>query len=72
MLSFLGHSCTKTHIAIGLVQLLLWWWIIGWIWSIYWGFLVFTQKSGDPAIANTGGQYNMGDVKQAPENPYEF
>ena len=35
-----GESVSKTQLSIGLVQFLTSFVLIGWIWAIYWGYLI--------------------------------
>ena len=81
VVAFLGKQCSKTHMMVGLVQLLTTTWIIGWIWSIYWGFLIFmNQPRQDNVNAapptsqpyNPNAQYDMASVDQPPHDQYNY
>ena len=41
------NSWSKTQIVVGLFQMLLAVYIIGWIWAIYWGYLLVTRSRKD-------------------------
>ena len=41
----IGESgCHGQTIIVGIVQMLTAWFIVGWIWSIWWGFLIFKKS----------------------------
>ncbi len=42
--SCISSSFSSTAFLVGLVQLLTCWLIVGWIWSIYWGYLIFKKS----------------------------
>ena len=45
------NAWSKMHMGIGVTQMLTSFYIIGWVWSIYWGILIvmkaFAKKGGD-------------------------
>jgi hypothetical protein len=43
-------GCSFDCLLIGVLQILLAPFIIGWIWSIYWGFLCVEKSRGAPAV----------------------
>lgn len=42
----LGDKLRTTQLLVGLLQLLLFFCIIGWVWSIWWGILIFNKSRG--------------------------
>ena len=51
------ETVPKTQLVIGLIQFLTAAFLIGWIWSIYWGYLI-VMKAMDPETlrGNAGGR----------------
>ena len=47
-----GGMWDRTTTAIGLMQLLLAPYLIGWVWSIYWAYLI-VKKARAPAMSNS-------------------
>ena len=46
--SVLGYeSCNKTHLVVGCLQFLTSIYVVGWVWSIYWGYLILKSSVGD-------------------------
>ena len=46
--SVLGYeNCNKTHFIVGCLQFLTSIYLLGWIWSIYWGYLILRNSLGD-------------------------
>ena len=46
--SLIGYDIWhKTHFIIGVIQLLTSVYLVGWIWSIYWGYLLVVISKGD-------------------------
>ena len=43
--SFFGGKCRATTFIVGLLQLLLASFILGWIWSIWWGVLIYEKAT---------------------------
>lgn len=44
-LSCIGGSCKTEHLIIAVLQFVLAWIVIGWIWSILWGLLLLMKAS---------------------------
>ena len=42
--SFMGDKVHCTSLLVGVFQMLLAWIIIGWIWSIWWGIIIFQKQ----------------------------
>ena len=51
-----GADFSKTQLAIGFLQFLTTYILVGWIWSIYWGYLIVVKAFAGPA--------GFGGVKQ--------
>jgi len=70
--SFFSHPCSKAFFIMGLMQLLLATVVIGWVWSIYWGWLIFARshfgrgRSQDPTLMPAGQQRSDATVKTYP------
>ncbi len=75
----MGKQCSKTHVMVGLAQFMTAPYIIGWIWSIYWGFLIFMNQPKHEMVApapqmnaepyNPNPQYDMSQVNH-PNDQY--
>ena len=66
---FGGKTFYKTHFVIGLLQLLTVWTLVGYLWSIAWGVLVFLNLKGGLLQRSSGeagqpGQLDMGGLEQ--------
>ena len=49
MLGKTEFNINKTQVVIGVLQLLTSVYIIGWIWSVFWGYLIVKRSKGDHA-----------------------
>ena len=52
ILSCYGDKWSKTQFALGVFQLFLTYILIGWIFSIYWGYLIYQKSTTDPIEVN--------------------
>ena len=43
-LSFIGNGFRKSQLIVGLMQLISTFFVIGWAWSIYWGYLTIKKS----------------------------
>jgi hypothetical protein len=79
-LSFMGDSWSKTQFCVGVVQLCTCFYIVGWVWSIFWGIKILIR--GEKNIEGDESQqkgYDMNPVfgakkpkaGQNPSNPFE-
>jgi hypothetical protein len=41
---------SKTTLVVALMQMVLSMIIIGWVWSVYWGYLIFTKSLSAPVV----------------------
>ena len=53
-------AVSKTQLAIGLMQFLTTFALVGWIWSIYWGWLVVQRAMNNDYNIKRGGGANAG------------
>ena len=63
--SILGYeSCHKTHFLVGCLQFLTSIYVIGWIWSIYWSYLILKISLGDQEHMRLliTGSYTKSDI----------
>ena len=49
MLGKTEFDINKTQVILGILQLLTSVYIIGWIWSVFWGYLIVKRSKGDHA-----------------------
>ena len=47
--AYYRDSSNKNQILIGILQIIFWFMIVGWIWSIYWGCLIYDKANPDPS-----------------------
>ena len=45
--SFFFNGCSKAMFIIGIIQAMTSVFIVGWVWSFYWGYLLCTNKKKD-------------------------